>query len=55
MRGALGWRRPRGGEKEKWASLLFFPFFYFSLPFYSYSNLNIVFEPNIQIYLMSLN
>jgi hypothetical protein len=29
MRGTLGWRRPRGGEKEKWASLLFFPFCYF--------------------------
>jgi hypothetical protein len=52
--GRLGRRRPRGGEKERWASLLF-SILLFSLPFYSYSNLNIVIEPKIQTYLMSLN
>jgi hypothetical protein len=54
---------PRGGwvdtgrerERKKAGFLCCFSILLFSFPFYSYSNLNIVFKPKIQIYLMSLN
>jgi hypothetical protein len=43
------------GREGKVGFFAVFSILLFSLPFYSYSNLNIVFEPKIQIYLMSLN
>jgi hypothetical protein len=53
-RGLLGHREGQAGLDERgWGEA--FPFYYFSLPFYSYSNLNIVFESKIQLYVMSLN
>jgi hypothetical protein len=53
-RGLLGHMEGQAGLDERgWGEA--FPFYYFSLPFYSYSNLNIVFESKIQLYVMSLN
>jgi hypothetical protein len=55
--GGKGLARPLGGAS--WAGREglgeAFPFYYFCSSFYSYSNLNIVFESKIQIYVMSLN
>jgi hypothetical protein len=55
--GGKGLAGPQGGQagldERGWGEA--FPFYYFSLPFYSYSNLNIVFESKIQLYVMSLN
>jgi hypothetical protein len=53
---AVGRTRWAAGWDARWLGCLgLFPFLFLSLPFYSYSNLNIVFESKIQIYLMSFN
>jgi hypothetical protein len=53
--GHAGLAQAERGRERKVGFFVVFSILLFSLPFYSYSNLNIVFEPKIQIYLMSLN
>jgi hypothetical protein len=54
-RGEVGPTQAERGRERKLGFFVVFSILLFSLPFYSYSNLNILFEPKIQIYLMSLN